>query len=424
MIARVAIVAVAAPGGGGVARGGTRGGGVCVWRSDGCAGRAAHAEPAAAHRSGRHVARSGPPAGHLARVRHAVRSFFGWAKPVPIDPRWFRRPRLDWLLVALAGPGDQPRPGGRSARVALGWLAGRARARRGRHRFLSALVAQSVRHQLRAGRLQPAADAAARRRPRARGAAAAAAAARLLAQVERVGLLVVLLVVMNTGILSTLVRPVLSLLLRPGSRTGGRVGGRRSGGRQVIVSGARPTGRLHLGNWHGALKNWVRLQHEHECFFFVADWHALTTDLGGPERHRGGTDRDGARLARGRARSRALHDLPAVGGEGARRALPAARHDHAGAVARAQSRPTRSSASSSSSATSRPSASSAIRCCRRPTSSCTRRRPCRSGIDQVPHIELTREIARRFNHLPARSSRSRRRCSPRRRRSSAPTAAR
>jgi len=44
--------------------------------------------------------------------------------------------------------------------------------------------------------------------------------------------------------------------------------------RQVIVSGARPTGRLHLGNWHGAFKNWVRLQHEHECFFFVADWHA------------------------------------------------------------------------------------------------------------------------------------------------------
>jgi tryptophanyl-tRNA synthetase len=39
----------------------------------------------------------------------------------------------------------------------------------------------------------------------------------------------------------------------------------------------RPTGSLHLGHYHGALKNWVRLQHEHECFFFVADWHALTT---------------------------------------------------------------------------------------------------------------------------------------------------
>src|SRR4030095_6588164 len=46
---------------------------------------------------------------------------------------------------------------------------------------------------------------------------------------------------------------------------------------QVVVSGMRPTGRLHLGNWHGALKNWVRLQREHQCFFFVADWHALTT---------------------------------------------------------------------------------------------------------------------------------------------------
>jgi tryptophanyl-tRNA synthetase len=44
-----------------------------------------------------------------------------------------------------------------------------------------------------------------------------------------------------------------------------------------VVSGMRPTGRLHLGNYHGALANWVGLQHEFECFFFVADWHALTT---------------------------------------------------------------------------------------------------------------------------------------------------
>ncbi len=39
----------------------------------------------------------------------------------------------------------------------------------------------------------------------------------------------------------------------------------------------RPTGAMHLGHYHGALKNWVRLQQEHDCFFFVADWHALTT---------------------------------------------------------------------------------------------------------------------------------------------------
>lgn len=45
-----------------------------------------------------------------------------------------------------------------------------------------------------------------------------------------------------------------------------------------VLSGMRPTGKLHLGNYVGALQNWVKLQHTHKCFFFVADWHALTTD--------------------------------------------------------------------------------------------------------------------------------------------------
>jgi tryptophanyl-tRNA synthetase len=44
----------------------------------------------------------------------------------------------------------------------------------------------------------------------------------------------------------------------------------------------RPTGRLHLGHYHGVLKNWVKLQHEYDCFFFVADWHALTTHYEDP----------------------------------------------------------------------------------------------------------------------------------------------
>ena len=44
-----------------------------------------------------------------------------------------------------------------------------------------------------------------------------------------------------------------------------------------VVSGMRPTGRLHLGHHHGVLRNWIELQDRHECFFFVADWHALTT---------------------------------------------------------------------------------------------------------------------------------------------------
>ena len=45
-----------------------------------------------------------------------------------------------------------------------------------------------------------------------------------------------------------------------------------------ILSGMRPTGPLHLGNWHGALINWVKMQKEYDCFFFIADWHALTSD--------------------------------------------------------------------------------------------------------------------------------------------------
>jgi len=50
-----------------------------------------------------------------------------------------------------------------------------------------------------------------------------------------------------------------------------------------VLSGMRPTGALHLGHYHGVLKNWVKLQHEYECLYFVADWHALTTHYDTPE---------------------------------------------------------------------------------------------------------------------------------------------
>jgi tryptophanyl-tRNA synthetase len=50
-----------------------------------------------------------------------------------------------------------------------------------------------------------------------------------------------------------------------------------------ILSGMRPTGKLHLGNLHGALKNWIDLQQNYECYYFVADWHALTSDYGDTE---------------------------------------------------------------------------------------------------------------------------------------------
>src|SRR5215470_5433343 len=45
-----------------------------------------------------------------------------------------------------------------------------------------------------------------------------------------------------------------------------------------VLSGMRPTGKLHLGHWVGALSNWVKLQDQYDCFYFIADWHALTTD--------------------------------------------------------------------------------------------------------------------------------------------------
>jgi len=53
--------------------------------------------------------------------------------------------------------------------------------------------------------------------------------------------------------------------------------------RESVLSGMRPTGALHIGHYHGALKNWVHLQEQYDCFYFVADWHALTTHYESPE---------------------------------------------------------------------------------------------------------------------------------------------
>jgi len=51
---------------------------------------------------------------------------------------------------------------------------------------------------------------------------------------------------------------------------------------QSVLSGLRPTGRVHLGNYFGAVKNWIELQDRYDCYYFVADWHALTTDYADP----------------------------------------------------------------------------------------------------------------------------------------------
>src|SRR6202041_1682198 len=53
-------------------------------------------------------------------------------------------------------------------------------------------------------------------------------------------------------------------------------------GKKRVLSGMRPTGKLHLGNYGGAVENWVRMQEQYECFFVIVDWHALTTDYADP----------------------------------------------------------------------------------------------------------------------------------------------
>lgn len=56
---------------------------------------------------------------------------------------------------------------------------------------------------------------------------------------------------------------------------------------KIVVSGMRPTGKLHLGHYFGVLKNWLQLQDQYRCYFFVADWHALTTEYQDPKVLRG-----------------------------------------------------------------------------------------------------------------------------------------
>jgi tryptophanyl-tRNA synthetase len=58
---------------------------------------------------------------------------------------------------------------------------------------------------------------------------------------------------------------------------------------EYVLSGLRPTGRVHLGNYFGAVRNWIELQDRYRCFYFVADWHALTTDYADPSKVRQAT---------------------------------------------------------------------------------------------------------------------------------------
>ncbi len=103
-----------------------------------------------------------------------------------------------------------------------------------------------------------------------------------------------------------------------------------------VLSGMRSTGKLHLGNYVGALENWVRMQEEYDCFFFIADWHALDHRLCRHFARETELGRCSARLARRRTRSPKVRDVHSVARARACRTASAAFDDHAAGLAGAR----------------------------------------------------------------------------------------
>jgi len=170
---------------------------------------------------------------------------------------------------------------------------------------------------------------------------------------------------------------------------------------EKVLSGMRPTGRLHLGHYHGVLANWVKLQHEYPCLFFVADWHALTTAYDEP-----GTINQSAHdmvidwLAAGVDPSQATIFIQSKVPEHAELHLLLSMMTPLGWLERVptykdQQEKLEHKDLSTYGFLGYPLLQAAdiliYRANRVPV-----------GEDQVPHIEFTREIARRFNHLYGR----------------------
>jgi tryptophanyl-tRNA synthetase len=170
---------------------------------------------------------------------------------------------------------------------------------------------------------------------------------------------------------------------------------------EKVLSGMRPTGRLHLGHYHGVLANWIKLQHEYPCLFFVADWHALTTAYDEP-----GAITDSTRdmiidwLAAGVDPSQATIFIQSKVPEHAELHLLLSMMTPLGWLERVPTYKDQQEKLSHKDLTTYgflgyPLLQAAdiliYRANRVPV-----------GDDQVPHVEFTREIARRFNHLYGR----------------------
>ena len=173
--------------------------------------------------------------------------------------------------------------------------------------------------------------------------------------------------------------------------------------RKRVLSGMQPSGLLHLGNWLGALENWRVLQEQYECFFFVADWHALHDKLC---RHIRRFKEFAARcLSIGSRRARSQRSTIFIQSRVPHHAVLYLLliHDHprsvAGTKPHLQGKAGRDLKGRDLSAHT---GSWVIRSCRPPISSSISRILVPVGKDQLPHLELTRELARRFNSCTAR----------------------
>jgi tryptophanyl-tRNA synthetase len=170
-----------------------------------------------------------------------------------------------------------------------------------------------------------------------------------------------------------------------------------------VLSGMRPTGSLHLGHYHGVLKNWVEMQHEYECLFFVADWHALTTHYDNPQMIAQSTwDMVIDWLAAGVDPARATLFIQSRVPEHAELHLLLSMITPLGWLERIPTYKDQQEKLSEKDLSTYgflgyPLLQSADILIYRATQ-------VPVGADQVPHIEFTREIARRFNHLYGREA--------------------
>ena len=170
---------------------------------------------------------------------------------------------------------------------------------------------------------------------------------------------------------------------------------------EKVLSGMRPTGRLHLGHYHGVLANWIKLQHEYPCLFFVADWHALTTAYDEP-----GTITDNANdmiidwLAAGVDPSQATIFIQSKVPEHAELHLLLSMMTPLGWLERVPTYKDQQEKLTHKDLTTYGFLGYPL--LQAADILIYRANQVPVGDDQVPHIEFTREIARRFNHLYGR----------------------